>query len=389
MLGMSQITIEQFSDPLIQREARGFANAADSSLYFYNSRDEIYRIQDGLVTEIEFDCPSSCDIGQIAFDNDGNLLVGSKFGGLFRIIDEFTSEIILDENIEAFAMDAEGNIYAGTDSDFSSPVISIFRNNAWEFFGENTPGINSAVVNDVKIDSEGTVWFATSDGLVEFDGDNFINRSTPALSDSFRNLEIDEEDNVWVVSSFGGIGKFDGEWTIFEQFFNSFDQLSFLALGSDGSIWTTQNGAGVHRIFEDEITLVPFADLGLGSGFIVRGMTIDKMDRVWVSLDFSSDLAILSVDMVSSNNELKEIEDFKLFPNPNLGSFTTSFNFLQPTEANLKIFDENGNKVHSQILDKQIEHNYNFILDELPTGKYYLRIESDGKWKSYPVLIAK
>ena len=386
---MSQITIEQFSDPLIQREARGFANAADSSLYFYNSRDEIYRIQDGLVTEIEFDCPSSCDIGQIAFDNDGNLLVGSKFGGLFRIIDEFTSEIILDENIEAFAMDAEGNIYAGTDSDFSSPVISIFRNNAWEFFGENTPGINSAVVNDVKIDSEGTVWFATSDGLVEFDGDSFINRSTPALSDSFRNLEIDEEDNVWVVSSFGGVGKFDGEWTVFEEFFNSFDQLSFLALGSDGSIWTTQNGAGVYRIFEDELTLVPFADLGLGSGFIVRGMTIDKTDRVWVSLDFSNDLAILSVDMVSSNNELTGIEDFKLFPNPNFGNFTTSFNFLDPTEANLKIFDANGNTVHRQILDKQTNHSYDFNFDALPAGKYYLNLESDKKRKSYPFQIVK
>ena len=62
-------------------------------------------------------------------------------------------------------------------------------------------GLPSNKIYDLAFDEEGKVWISTQSGICTFDGNEFIELSLESNDNSFGNIEIDPNGNLWLVSN--------------------------------------------------------------------------------------------------------------------------------------------------------------------------------------------
>ncbi len=77
----------------------------------------------------------------------------------------------------------------------------------------NEQGLPSSEVYDVLQDRRGYMWFATDQGIVSYDGYNFItyNENDGLPENTVFDLDLDKQGNIWVNSIRGHLAYFDGE----------------------------------------------------------------------------------------------------------------------------------------------------------------------------------
>lgn len=77
----------------------------------------------------------------------------------------------------------------------------------------NEHGLPSSEVYDVLQDHHGYMWFATDQGIVRYDGYNFLtyNENDGLPENTVFDLELDKQGNIWVNSIRGHLAYFDGE----------------------------------------------------------------------------------------------------------------------------------------------------------------------------------
>ncbi|MCX6328478.1 MAG: hypothetical protein NTZ85_03040, partial [Bacteroidia bacterium] len=129
--------------------------------------------------------------------------------------------------------------------------------------------VNNGLINNsveyVYIDGEGFVWFATSTGLQQFDGFNFINylyNSDDSSSISYNFISTISEDrdgNIWIGTLGKGLNMFNKERGVFYHFKNGPYDASILTSNiiprghkvivqdSDGYLWVNTN-FGLNKI---------------------------------------------------------------------------------------------------------------------------------------------
>ncbi len=67
--------------------------------------------------------------------------------------------------------------------------------------------------NDVTVDGLNNKWFATSDGIVKFDGTNwtrFNSSNSPIIDDYVMRIFADKDNTIWVSEPYGALQKFNG-----------------------------------------------------------------------------------------------------------------------------------------------------------------------------------
>ena len=124
-----------------------------------------------------------------------------------------TADGLMNDNIHAIAIDASGNIWAGTDAG-----ISKFDGTKWTNYERS----NYRPVLAIAIDSQGNKWIGTNGGgASKFDGSGWIdykyeaNSSNCIASDYISSIAIDSQGNKWF-GIIGGVAKFDGvNWVTF------------------------------------------------------------------------------------------------------------------------------------------------------------------------------
>ena len=84
------------------------------------------------------------------------------------------------------------------------------------------------------------------------------------------------------------------------------------------------------------------------------------------------------------------VSEFNVFPNPNNGDFTVTFNSDNNYQAFLKVYDLTGREVYAKTLDvDEYTNQTNIQLDNLETGVYLIEL-SDGNTRSVKkVMISK
>ena len=85
-------------------------------------------------------------------------------------------------------------------------------------------GLSQSSVQAIVQDSLGFLWFATQDGLNQYDGYNFkifkheTNDSLSISDDWISALCIDQAGNLWIGTAGGGLNKYDKNKGLFRQY---------------------------------------------------------------------------------------------------------------------------------------------------------------------------
>lgn len=166
-------------------------------------------------------------------------------------------------HITAIAFDDLGNAWLGT---LDQGLI--------KFDGQNQtlyPEV-TGMIRALKVNSKNQVYMA-ADGLVKFDGQDFIRYDNPPLMEvNVMALDIDSKDRVWFAyGSFndGGLGRLDGDALSVYTPDNSplpAHWVSAVKVGSNDDVWVTAQSSVGHlhlaKIREENWTLFDSENLG-------------------------------------------------------------------------------------------------------------------------------
>ncbi len=90
-----------------------------------------------------------------------------------------------------------------------------------------------------------------------------------------------------------------------------------------------------------------------------------------------------------SVNEIVSLENSKVYPNPNRGTFTVELNASKTTEVQIEIYDLVGKIVYQQKLGQVSGNTYHEINAEIPSGIYMLRVSNKENHKVHRVSIQR
>ncbi|MFC1557075.1 two-component regulator propeller domain-containing protein [candidate division KSB1 bacterium] len=156
---------------------------------------------------------------------------------------------LINDNIQAFAVDPDGSIWIGT-----TGGLSKFDGNTWT----NYTAIDGLIDNDVRgiaVDVFGDLWFATAAGVSKFDGTVWTNyTSVDGLTyDDVLSVAVDIDSSLWFGTSRqgqnGGVSNFDGAvWTSYKTNNSNLvdNQVNDIQIDSAGNKWFC-TGGGVSK----------------------------------------------------------------------------------------------------------------------------------------------
>lgn len=235
-------------------------------------------------------------------------------------------------------------------------------------------GMISSVVYDIAQDNDGFMWFATEDGLVKYDGFEFINYRHSRLDESslsnnvVRTLLIDDLGRLWVGTD-GGLNLFQNETNNFRyielteddnELFKS-NQIRELHQSSDGVLWIG-TGAGlssinktlqqirnypqkkVRAIWEDDHKQLWVGTLGAGL------FRFDPNSREFISIRAARSLQGTETDLSENIIDIFQDSFGRIFVATwGTGVFKLNRNELVLTQYDLEIPSSNVRNIHQDI----------------------------------------
>jgi ligand-binding sensor domain-containing protein len=180
---------------------------------------------------------------RLIHDRDGNMWIGTSFGGLVRVrgdsadsspaIERFMATEGLAHNLtRALLHDRDGNIWIGTLAGLSRVSKSVFSS-------IGAP-IGTGSVNSLSVARNGSVWVATTDGLVRYaGGQQSIFREADGLPSNYVTVAEEDARGVLWVGTAQGIARLVGGR--FEPVGlpdgSSVGFVRTLMIGADDSVW--------------------------------------------------------------------------------------------------------------------------------------------------------
>ena len=170
---------------------------------------------------------------------------------------------------------------------FTLSFSGLFSQNTWEIYNHsNTPvlGPIDSQINDMAIDKDSTIWFATHYGLSSFDGKQwqqylFIDTY---YDNTYNNIEIDNNNVIWLSAweYFGGFFKYDIDNKEFTKItdFTIYD----MAIDTNNIVWLVTY-YGLYKYEND--SLMTFSDADPALNGIINAVHVDKTNNLWVGTD--------------------------------------------------------------------------------------------------------
>lgn len=174
-------------------------------------------------------------------------------------------------------------LFAGSAMAADNKALAAFSREVWT----TRDGLPHNQVNGIAQTPEGYLWFATWEGLVRYNGQEFRtfgSREIPELRDNgIRAVAVSESGNLLVATSRGGISvRRRDVWHSYTKA-DGLAQNESMAIAEDraGNVWVAHESEGVSRIGVDGsirvFDVLPGADSG-----ITYAVFVDHTDVVWV-----------------------------------------------------------------------------------------------------------
>ncbi len=301
-------------ETLIDREGNVWFGTLGGGLSFFSG--EIfnnYNVDSGLTNNV---------VNAFAEDHEGNVWIGMYGGGISKFDGEsFThldeSNGLVDNKIFTLFEDSRKRLWIGTRDGLSVQENGFIREVPQEIFPFR-------VIRKIVEDDEGYLWIATyNDGVIRFDGENYrqYNTGRGLLNNTVMDIKIDKEGTFWF-ATYGGVASYDGasfrHFTIADGLPSN--GVIHIHIDHNDALWfSTFNG--VAKMEGDTIrSLVSDNQVGIISYFTIQDMQLGY----WIGTNrgiyrFDPDLYF------DSNNQIERIQSYKLF-NTNQGLIANELN---------------------------------------------------------------
>ena len=188
--------------------------------------------------------------------------------------------------IKAIDFDSKGNAWIGT---FNQGII---RYNAEEtvFYTFD----NGFIIWDIAVDKNDNVWVGCGNGLLKYDGQEFIlynSQNTAMPEDIVWKIVVDSKNNIWFASCraySGGLVKYDGtKWTAYTPNNSALPDnlINDIAIDQSDNIWLTVNNYLV-KVTDDKWKIYDKNDLEL-TNFIFAGIQFNSKNLLLGITDHS------------------------------------------------------------------------------------------------------
>ncbi|MFH0864797.1 MAG: two-component regulator propeller domain-containing protein, partial [Bacteroidota bacterium] len=196
-----------------------------------------------------------------------------------------TADGLVNNDVQAIAIDAQGNKWFGT----YGGGVSKFDGINWTTY-TTVDGLASDDVRAIATDAQGNMWFGTYfGGVTKFDGANWITYTTAdGLGGNYvTSIAIDAQGNKWFGTN-NGVSRFDGtNWTTYTTADGLGDNnVTSLAIDFQGNKWVGSYNAGISRFDGINWTTYNIAD-GLVNNW-VRSIAVDVYNNIWVGTDIQT-----------------------------------------------------------------------------------------------------
>jgi sugar lactone lactonase YvrE len=346
----------------------------------------------------------SNQVKDIAICADGTTWIANTLG-LLKVDKSGESAVPIKSDIfsvEAIACDGKGGLWA---AHFKG--VSHFSDGNWETT-ESTKlgtGESTSLVKDVAVDAEGKVYVVTSNSVAVGSGSEWtIYEKGKGFDDElfFEKLTLDSSGKVYALHSSGFSVLEAGKWT--HQKNDQLYSFTALALDSKGMVWIGSYSQGLHSFDGTGWKTYTLENDKLSSNHI-NDIAVDAQDRVWIGTEYGLsvfDGTAFTVYRMSNSdlidNDVKAVVVSGKGPalpavaDKGTGSITgTVTNGSEPL-ASAKVqactlfigSSFTGDTPCGDQPDNAVattDAEGKFVFDKLPVGHYRVVLEgTDGKW---------
>lgn len=318
-------------------------------------------------------------ITAIAVDSDNNIWVGTDFGVSVYDGATFTTYTTGDglgnNRINHIAQAANGDIWFG---DFSGATV--YDGVSFTAYGTGD-GLPFGGIVYVDFDSNDDVYMASGlGGVVQFDGANFTIYNSGLESNVVRAITIDASDNKWVGTA-KGISVLNSSNVVVDAHTimlvlpapDTLNPVEDIKINSQGDVWTgiyvdylvTEGGVAVNS------GGASWTDYDVNDGLVgpvIRKITIDKMDNVWVGT--STGISKISFP-TSINNVNFASNNFSVYPNPATDMLNITVENGQINQS-IEIYNAAMKKVRQLSINQSQQHLTVSVAD-LDKGMYFVK----------------
>ncbi len=184
----------------------------------------------------------------ITYAANGNVIIGTKNGGVFRSISNGTKWVrsnLTDVSVNALLLDASGNILAGTSNGM---YHSFDHGNTWY---KTSTGLTVEEVFSLAIDSQGLIYAGTKLGVF-VSMDNGFNWRYKTINLRVHSLLVNPSDKVYAGTDFGIYQSTDYGETWFEVGLSSLTVMS-LVRSESGKLFAGTLQDGIYSSQEDSL----------------------------------------------------------------------------------------------------------------------------------------
>jgi len=212
---------------------------------FKDGKFEAYQIYD---TELS----GSDMVLALSSDKEGDLLVATSIGYVYRMKNDKFEKIIFDKaehskRVSSFLYDLDGNLWITT---FSDGVKSIHNGQIFSY-GEKD-GLFSNKTKDLLLDKKGHLWVATFNGFYLYENGRFSFHGLP--NGRVMKLFEDKRGNFWIGTYGQGLYLYkNGKLIEYTVKTGLYDDIIWSMIEDDfGYLWMTSN-RGISRVKIDEL----------------------------------------------------------------------------------------------------------------------------------------
>jgi len=240
---------------------------------------ELFTPEDGLPTR---------QVSGLDFDNEGNLWLATKKGGLLRLkygnfINYTRKDGLALNQVNIIVEKSPGLYYVGSDEG----GVNIISNRIVGRMRFNTD-LKRNGIRDICFVNQNEIWIGSYRGILIKRGINekLINKSAEMPSDDVRRIFKDSQNQIWVGTRSAGLIRFKNDTV--ERTFDINGGLTtnyILSIEEDqnGLIWVGTNGGGLISIDDNEQleTYNPFSNDA--SGILIFNIHVDDDNALWLA----------------------------------------------------------------------------------------------------------
>ena len=369
LMATCQLTLTTVNDPLLgSTKIKGVSRNQFGETLLLSEKNIYTFINE--VTDV-YTCDLCNDIRDVAMIGD-TMFIGSASAGIVKRFGD-SEAVVTTLRAERLVSGNGGKLYG---VDFLDG-LDYWDGSTWRNLKTSNSSIPTNDLFDVVLDHNGLLWIASQIGLISWDGTTFSKKSVPSeLSAAFIDVRVDADNNIWVTSAYGGVGKYSGNsWTTFTSTFSDLATAENLAVLNNNEIWTSDYGVGLYR-YDGAFNEIPFSTLGVTEWYPNSVLYGDAQNRLWIQNDFTA-LRYLTTGPSATNDQLLVDQGIVIYPNP-----TSDESYLKCIDHDNYILEVQIITMEGKLMQTQsIPHQNQVTLrtNNLQPGIYCLKIKaSDG-----------